>query len=234
MHGFASIVHFSVVFSYLMFAIIGVPGYLRFGDEVDGNILNNFPYENTLINVLRVSYTISLITSIPLEIFIMRQVLLYYRRNSGESTREGAGPISTSNNNVQNTMSNNSTPTSTEAPGTLSVEYPVAETNSDKDLGTVRFNLLVSCTVTILATLVAVSMQSVKGFLNITGGVACTCIGLVFPAACFLRATGKPWSDTTVIGSLVLLGFGLWIFAYSLVDCWNKLVEVFTSKIVKF
>ena len=305
---FGPIVHFSALFSYIVFALIGVPGYLRFGENVDGNILNNFGYDNKLINVVRCSYTISLITSMPLEIFVMRQIVLHYRGqpsinqdaaqlqitdtslsrqqatvNNSETVVRGKIPIASNSsldvvgtnnqpnnvlnnqsnnvlnnqpNNVLNNQSNNvlnnqpnnvlnnqpnstfnnqSNSLSNNQQNDSSIELEECPLDStEQNTGSAKFNFVVSLVVTILATLIAVKLNDVKGFLNVTGGVAGTCIGLVFPAACFLRATHKPWCSSTVIFSLILLIFGLWVFVYSLVDCGNKISGLFVKKIIHF
>ena len=61
--------------SCLMFAVLGIPVYVRFKDEVEGNILNNFAYSNPIINLVRAIFTLSLATSIPLEVFVIREVI---------------------------------------------------------------------------------------------------------------------------------------------------------------
>ena len=72
---FSPIMKASMGVSCLMFAILGIPGYVRFKDEVEGNILNNFSYSNPIINLVRAIFTLSLVTSIPLEVFVIREVL---------------------------------------------------------------------------------------------------------------------------------------------------------------
>jgi sodium-coupled neutral amino acid transporter 11 len=72
---FIPIMKASMGVSCLMFAVLGIPGYLRFKDEVEGNILNNFSYSNPIINMVRAIFTLSLVTSIPLEIFVIREVV---------------------------------------------------------------------------------------------------------------------------------------------------------------
>lgn len=43
-----------------------------------GNILNNFPSDNTFINVARLAFGLNMFTTIPLEVFVCREVRPIY------------------------------------------------------------------------------------------------------------------------------------------------------------
>lgn len=201
---FVPILNYSFLFCYSLFLIIGIAGYVRFGDQVDGNILNNFDFDNRLVNIVRCSYTTSLITSIPLEIFIIRQVVQHYYCNNSTSIEEG---------DCQ--MDNDE------------LEYG--------DYGGSNWiNFSISLLIVVMATLIGVFMRDVRSFLSIFGGLAGTCIGLIFPAACYLWVTQKGWRDWRVIGAISILVLGVWIFGYSLVDCGVKIGSLFERRIVQF
>ncbi|KAG1443468.1 hypothetical protein G6F56_010664 [Rhizopus delemar] len=57
---------------------LAVTGYWSFTDKTVGNILNNFPSDNTLINIARLSFGLNMFTTIPLEAFVCREVLETY------------------------------------------------------------------------------------------------------------------------------------------------------------
>jgi sodium-coupled neutral amino acid transporter 11 len=50
---FAKVTHYSTGISLLMCLLMGVSGFLFFGSETQGNVLNNFPSDNILINIAR-------------------------------------------------------------------------------------------------------------------------------------------------------------------------------------
>lgn len=53
---------------------LALSGYLVFTDKTVGNILNNFPSDNVLINVARLAFGLNMFTTIPLEAFVCREV----------------------------------------------------------------------------------------------------------------------------------------------------------------
>lgn len=53
-------------------------GYLTFTDKTQGNILNNFPDSSTLINVARFCFGLNMFTTLPLELFVCREVIEDY------------------------------------------------------------------------------------------------------------------------------------------------------------
>lgn len=75
--------------------IMAVVGYLTFGSKTEGNVLNNFPTDNVMVNIARLSVTPSLpsfdptdnqsscfglnmLTTLPLENFVCREVMTTY------------------------------------------------------------------------------------------------------------------------------------------------------------
>lgn len=53
MDRFARVTHFSTGVSMLACLIMALAGYLSFGDLTQGNVLNNFPTNNVMVNVAR-------------------------------------------------------------------------------------------------------------------------------------------------------------------------------------
>ncbi|KAI9251936.1 transmembrane amino acid transporter protein-domain-containing protein [Phascolomyces articulosus] len=75
MNRFARVTHYSMTLSFVTCTVLAVSGYLVFTDETAGNILNNFPPDNVLINVARLAFGINMFTTLPLEAFVCREVL---------------------------------------------------------------------------------------------------------------------------------------------------------------
>lgn len=63
-----------------MFAclIMALGGFLTFGDKTLGNVLNNFPSDNSMVNVARLCFGLNMLTTLPLEAFVCREVMLTY------------------------------------------------------------------------------------------------------------------------------------------------------------
>jgi sodium-coupled neutral amino acid transporter 11 len=57
---------------------LAVSAYVVFTDKTQGNILNNFPANDTLINVARFAFGLNMFTTLPLELFVCREVVEQY------------------------------------------------------------------------------------------------------------------------------------------------------------
>lgn len=50
---FAKVTHYSTFVSMVACLTMAVAGFLTFGDQTQGNVLNNFPADNVMVNVAR-------------------------------------------------------------------------------------------------------------------------------------------------------------------------------------
>lgn len=75
---FATVTHWSTGVSMIACIAMGVGGFLVFKDKTKGNVLNNFPPDDTLANVARFCFGLNMLTTLPLEIFVCREVFLNY------------------------------------------------------------------------------------------------------------------------------------------------------------
>lgn len=53
MDRFAMVTHYSTGISLVMCVVMGITGFLAFGTNTQGNVLNNFPSDNIMINIAR-------------------------------------------------------------------------------------------------------------------------------------------------------------------------------------
>ena len=53
MDRFAKVTHFSTSISMVACMAMALGGFLAFGDETLGNVLNNFPNDNLVVNIAR-------------------------------------------------------------------------------------------------------------------------------------------------------------------------------------
>lgn len=83
---FNVVTHASCAVSLVALSLVGFGGFAIFGDNTKGNILNNFPPDDPVVNIARFCFGFNMLTTYPLEIFVLRDVLrdLYYI-NKGSS-----------------------------------------------------------------------------------------------------------------------------------------------------
>ncbi|XP_006461096.1 hypothetical protein AGABI2DRAFT_221574 [Agaricus bisporus var. bisporus H97] len=72
---FARVTHISTSISFISCAILAVAGFTVFTDKTQGNILNNFPKDDLLINIARFAFGMNMFTTLPLELFVCREVI---------------------------------------------------------------------------------------------------------------------------------------------------------------
>ncbi|KAK5989328.1 Vacuolar amino acid transporter 2 [Cladobotryum mycophilum] len=75
---FSRVTHYSTGISMFACLIMALSGFLTFGDKTLGNVLNNFPSDNVMINIARLCFGLNMLTTLPLEAFVCREVMLTY------------------------------------------------------------------------------------------------------------------------------------------------------------
>ncbi|KAB5582699.1 transmembrane amino acid transporter [Coniochaeta sp. 2T2.1] len=75
---FTRVTHYSTGISLVACLLLALSGFLTFGDKTLGNVLNNFPADNTMVNVARLCFGLNMLTTLPLEAFVCREVMLNY------------------------------------------------------------------------------------------------------------------------------------------------------------
>ncbi|KAJ5655454.1 hypothetical protein N7507_007404 [Penicillium longicatenatum] len=75
---FATVTHYSTGVSLFMCLAMGIAGFLSFGSKTQGNVLNNFPSDNILVNIARFCFGLNMLTTLPLEAFVCRSVMTTY------------------------------------------------------------------------------------------------------------------------------------------------------------
>ncbi|GAA5970576.1 hypothetical protein JCM11641_007359 [Rhodosporidiobolus odoratus] len=75
---FAQITHVSTALSMVACLCMSISGFLVFTDRTQGNILNNFAEDDTLINIARACFGANMFATLPLEAFVCREVAETY------------------------------------------------------------------------------------------------------------------------------------------------------------
>lgn len=75
---FSRVTHYSTGISLIACLVMALSGYLTFGDKTLGNVLNNFPNDNVMVNIARLFFGLNMLTTLPLEAFVCREVMNEY------------------------------------------------------------------------------------------------------------------------------------------------------------
>jgi len=75
---FTTVTHYSTSISMVACLLMALSGFLTFGDLTQGNVLNNFPSDNTMVNLARLCFGLNMLTTLPLEAFVCREVIFNY------------------------------------------------------------------------------------------------------------------------------------------------------------
>ncbi|KAE8856707.1 hypothetical protein PTNB73_09429 [Pyrenophora teres f. teres] len=75
---FSRVTHYSTSISLVACLVMALSGYLTFGDKTLGNVLNNFPDDNLMVNIARLFFGLNMLTTLPLEAFVCREVMNNY------------------------------------------------------------------------------------------------------------------------------------------------------------
>ncbi|KAI9788824.1 MAG: hypothetical protein M1835_002048 [Candelina submexicana] len=78
MDRFARVTHYSTFISMAACMAMALAGFLTFGDKTQGNVLNNFPTDNIMVNIARFCFGLNMLTTLPLEAFVCREVMTQY------------------------------------------------------------------------------------------------------------------------------------------------------------
>ncbi|EPQ29840.1 uncharacterized protein PFL1_02513 [Pseudozyma flocculosa PF-1] len=78
MNKFGQVTHYSTIIAAAATITMSVAGYWSFEEKTLSNVLNNFPDDDTFINVARGLFGLNMLTTLPLECFVCREVLETY------------------------------------------------------------------------------------------------------------------------------------------------------------
>lgn len=75
---FSLVTHYSTAISLAACLAMALSGFVTFGSLTKGNVLNNFPTNNILVNIARFCFGLNMLTTLPLECFVCREVMNNY------------------------------------------------------------------------------------------------------------------------------------------------------------
>lgn len=78
MDRFDRVTHVAAGVSLVACLTLAVPAFLVFTDRTQGNVLNNFPQDDTVINIARFCFGANMVTTTPMELMVCREVIEEY------------------------------------------------------------------------------------------------------------------------------------------------------------
>ncbi|XP_025093645.1 putative sodium-coupled neutral amino acid transporter 11 isoform X2 [Pomacea canaliculata] len=69
------VVHFSVCFAMIMCLVLGITGYISFTGNAQGDLLENYCWDDILMNISRLAFAITIMLTYPVECFVTREVI---------------------------------------------------------------------------------------------------------------------------------------------------------------
>lgn len=78
MNKFGQVTHYSTIIAAAATITMSVAGYWSFEEKTLSNVLNNFPDDDTIVNIARGLFGLNMLTTLPLECFVCREVLETY------------------------------------------------------------------------------------------------------------------------------------------------------------
>lgn len=72
---FALVTHYSTGISMVLCLVMASAGFVTFGSKTQGNVLNNFPTDNIVVNIARLCFGLNMLATLPLEVFVCRSVM---------------------------------------------------------------------------------------------------------------------------------------------------------------
>lgn len=86
---FSKLTHMACVVSVFACGLLGISGFLTFRSNTKGNVLNNFPPNDLAANFARLFFGLNMLTTFPLEIFVVRDVISEFLvKDGGELSRK--------------------------------------------------------------------------------------------------------------------------------------------------
>lgn len=77
-NNFSKVTHYSTTISLIFCGLLALSGFLTFTSFTEANILNNFPLTNPMVNLARLCFGLNMLTTLPLEAFVCREVINNY------------------------------------------------------------------------------------------------------------------------------------------------------------
>jgi sodium-coupled neutral amino acid transporter 11 len=168
---------------------MALSGFLTFGDRTDGNVLNNFP-SSPLVNLARFCFGLNMLTTLPLEAFVCREVMVNYFW-SPKATGEGE-----------------------ESDITLAMSAGDPHDSPAHHTSTL-LHVLLTTSLVWSATAIATQICDLGAVFEVIGATSASILAYILPPLCYLKLSKKQdWRRTA---AWAVTGFGFLVAGMTLV-----------------
>jgi sodium-coupled neutral amino acid transporter 11 len=202
---FARVTHTSAALALVACATLAVAAYSVFTDKTRGNVLNNFAPDDPWINLARFCFGLNMFTTLPLELFVCREV----GRARAPRTAAHARPRRSSSSTFSRASRSARSATSSSPPRSCSRRRGVRT----------RARPALASPAHPCPHAVALVTCDLGAMLELTGGVSATAFAFVFPSVCYLSLAGRgrPWHARAKLPAAACAAFGGAVLVVSLV-----------------
>ncbi|KKF93593.1 Vacuolar amino acid transporter 2 [Ceratocystis platani] len=196
---FSTVTHLSTGVSMIACMTMALSGFLTFGDKTAGNVLNNFPADNTMVTFARLCFGLNMLTTLPLEAFVCREVMVEYF------------------------FSNTSPPpvTSSLDPDDDSAEdRPFVAEGTVPQIGT-ALHVLISTALVVAALGVSLATCDLGAIFELVGATSACALAYILPPLCYIKLTTKSWRTYVAMG---VAAFGSLVMVITVVQALTKII----------
>ncbi|KKA27447.1 hypothetical protein TD95_004694, partial [Thielaviopsis punctulata] len=185
---FSTVTHLSTGVSMIACMTVALSGFLTFGDKTLGNVLNNFPADNTMVTFARLCFGLNMLTTLPLEAFVCREVMIeYFFANTHMPQTVHADDV----------------------PDDYDEERPFVAEGTVPQVGT-ALHVLISTAHVVAALGISLSTCDLGALFELVGATSACVLAYILPPLCYIKLTTKSWRTyvamgVVVFGSVVML-----------------------------
>ncbi|KAL6940312.1 hypothetical protein ACO0QE_004210 [Hanseniaspora vineae] len=202
----------------ILYTVIGISGYLTFGDNIKGNIITMYP-SSVLTTIGRIAIVVLVTLAYPLQCHPCRASIHHIyehfaSRNSNKNVHSGTGVIAPRNplpTGEHNPLIATVSPTPTDE---LIEEGSPKITTSELDSKTFT---LITCCILLASLLLAITVKSLATMLSVVGATGSTSIAFILPGLFAHNLIGSEFRQTrtklptwTRVKKNFALGLSLW------------------------
>lgn len=174
---------------------MALSGFLTFGDKTSGNVLNNFP-TGVMVNAARFCFGLNMLTTLPLEAFVCREVCVNYFWPNAVDVQAVDGVASTAAD-------------------------PLAHAEGGGETSTL---VHVGLTTVFVwgATIIATQVCDLGAVFEIIGATSASILAYILPPLCYLKLSKK--QDWRRKAAWAVVAFGTMVAGMSLVMSLYKII----------
>ncbi|KAL5615128.1 hypothetical protein BROUX41_005186 [Berkeleyomyces rouxiae] len=201
---FSTVTHLSTGVSMIGCMTVALSGFLTFGDKTAGNVLNNFPADNTMVTFARLCFGLNMLTTMPLEAFVCREVMIeYFFSNASPPAPSSLDPDDDD-----------------AAAATAGEDRPFVAEGTVPQVGTV-LHVLISTALVVAALGVSLATCDLGAIFELVGATSACVLAYILPPLCYIKLTTKSWRTYVAMG---VAAFGSLVMVITVIQAVTKII----------